>query len=112
MKVETRNALLRIAINRLPASDTWVLEGQLAGKTADELRAVWRRNRNEQPGRKTIVDVVDVTSVDERGEQALMELINAGAEFVARGVYTKSLLENLSERCRKGPNKCGSSESH
>jgi hypothetical protein len=48
-----------------------------------------------------VVNLVDVTSVDERGEQALMAMMMDGAEFVVRGVYTKGLLESLSERCKR-----------
>ncbi|HVR22186.1 MAG TPA: hypothetical protein VMU26_02595 [Candidatus Polarisedimenticolia bacterium] len=101
MKLEAKNTMLRIAIRSTPEQDTWILEGRLAGQMVDELTSSWRRRRDERRGRKSVVDLVDVTSVDERGEQALMAMMTDGAEFVVRGVYTKSLLQSLSERCKR-----------
>jgi hypothetical protein len=48
-----------------------------------------------------VVNLVDVTSVDERGEQALRAMMMDGAEFVVRGVYAKSSLQSLSEGCKR-----------
>jgi hypothetical protein len=42
-----------------------------------------------------------VTLIDERGEGLLRELKDEGAEFVAKGVYTKHLLENLNSPARR-----------
>lgn len=101
MKVPTKNAMLRIAIRSTEDQDTWVLEGRLAGRVVDELTSSWRQRHGECSGRKSVVNLVDVTSVDERGEAALMAMMMDGAEFVVRGVYAKSLLQSLSEGCRR-----------
>jgi hypothetical protein len=45
-----------------------------------------------------VVDLVNLTFVDERGENALTKMMIEGTQFVVRGVYTRSLLETLSER--------------
>jgi ABC-type transporter Mla MlaB component len=100
MKLEAKNCMLRIAIRSNQDQDTWILEGRLAGQVVNELTASWRR-RHDRSGRRSVVNLVDVTSVDERGEQALMAMMMDGAEFVVRGVYTKGLLESLSERCKR-----------
>jgi hypothetical protein len=42
-----------------------------------------------------VVDLTDVTFVDEGGEKLLWEMRVAGAKFVAVGVETKYMLENL-----------------
>ena len=101
MKLDAKNAMLRIAIRSTQDQDTWILEGRLAGQVVEELSEAWKNTRGERRGRKSVVDVVDVTFVDERGERALADMMMDGAEFVARGVYTKSLLENLSERGKR-----------
>ena len=100
MKLEAKNCMLRIAIRSTQDQDIWILEGRLAGQVVNELTASWRQRR-DRGSRKSVVNLVDVTSVDERGEQALMAMMMDGAEFVVRGVYTKGLLENLSERCKR-----------
>jgi hypothetical protein len=47
------------------------------------------------------VDLSDVTFIDEEGEKLLFEMRTAGVEFVATGVETKHLLENLKGRGEK-----------
>ena len=42
-----------------------------------------------------MIDLSDVTLIGERGERLLGELRDEGAEFVAKGVYTRHILENL-----------------
>jgi len=96
MKLEAKNAVLRIAIRSTEDQDTWILEGRLAGQVVDELTASWRRAINEEPGRKRVVDLVGVTFVDEYGEQALLDMKIDNAEFALRGVYMKTLLASLS----------------
>ncbi|HVM91239.1 MAG TPA: hypothetical protein VMT67_00430 [Terriglobales bacterium] len=102
MKVETRNATLRIVIQRTPDSDTWLLQGSLSGPAVDELMTTWKKAGSERNGRNCVIDVVDVTSIDEHGEEALRELIEDGVQFVGGGVYTRSLLDDLSKRYRQG----------
>jgi ABC-type transporter Mla MlaB component len=103
MKLETRNAIFRIAIRSTENQDTWILEGRLAGRVVDELRASWKRAVNEEPGRERAVDLVGVTFVDEYGEQALLEMMMDNADFVVRGVYMKTLLKSLSrQRMQEG----------
>ena len=97
MKLEAKNAMLRIAIRSTEDQDTWILEGRLAGQVVDELLDAWKKTRREPHVRKSVVDLVDVTFVDERGERALAKMMADGAEFVVRGVYTKSLLQSLNE---------------
>jgi hypothetical protein len=101
MKLEARNAMLRIAIRSTEDEDTWILEGRLAGQVMDKLSDAWKKTRGERHVRKSVVDLVDVTFVDERRERALAELMADGAEFVVRGVYTKSLLQSLSHRWKR-----------
>jgi ABC-type transporter Mla MlaB component len=101
MKCELKSALLRIAISSTQDQDTWILQGRLAGQVVDELTTSWKQAVSEEPERQRVVDVVNVTFVDERGEQALQEMMIEGAQFVARGVYMKSLLQNLSHSTRE-----------
>jgi hypothetical protein len=45
-----------------------------------------------------VVDLTDVTFIDEAGERLLAEMESAGAEFVATGVENKHLLASLKEK--------------
>jgi hypothetical protein len=48
--------------------------------------------------RYRIVDLNEVTSIDKSGEDALSMMVHDGATFVASGVYTKHLLNQLQAR--------------
>lgn len=101
MKLGAKNAILRIAIRSSEGQDMWILEGRLAGQVVDELWDAWKKTRDERRGRKSVVDLVDVTSVDERGERALREMMADGAKFVVRGVYIRTLVESLRESYKR-----------
>ena len=76
----------------------WILCGQLAGPWVAELRSNWDQVRDPSRGRRYVIDLSDVTLIDKSGESLLGELRDEGAEFVATGVYTKHLLENLKSK--------------
>jgi hypothetical protein len=87
--------MLRIT-NRTTAEEVrWVLCGRLTGPWVREFRSNWDQAREWSQDRRHVIDLSDVTSIDERGEELLGELKNEGAEFLAKGVYTRHLLENL-----------------
>jgi hypothetical protein len=88
-------AMLKITNSATVNKDRWTLCGQLAGLWVAELRSNWGQMRDRSRGRRHVIDLSDVTLIDERGEGLLKELKDEGAEFVAKGVYTKHLLENL-----------------
>jgi len=87
--------MLKITHSATFNEQRWVLCGQLAGPWVAELRSNWDKVRDPTRGRRYVIDLSDVTLIDESGERLLGELKEQRAEFVARGVYTKHLLENL-----------------
>jgi hypothetical protein len=98
MKFEGKNRTLRIGIEHGSETETWVLQGRLAGQNVDELAAFWNATRGNRADKTCVVDLVDIIFVDERGETQLLDMMNEGARFVGRGVYTTTLLANLSAR--------------
>jgi anti-anti-sigma regulatory factor len=89
--------MLRICYSQTETRQQWMLCGQLAGAWVQELRSCWRRTP-QVAGSRVVVDLSDVTFIDERGEALLLEMRNAGAEFVAAGVETKDLLDTLKDK--------------
>lgn len=87
--------MLRITYAQTETEQRWTLCGQLTGPWVAELRECWERGRQDANRSRTIVDLSDVTFIDESGEKLLSEMRTGGTEFVARGVDTKHLLENL-----------------
>jgi anti-anti-sigma regulatory factor len=80
------------------AVQRWTLCGQLAGAWVEELRGCFEHHRQAAGTAHTVVDLRDVTFIDDSGEQLLLDLTAAGTEFVAAGVETRHLLENLRSR--------------
>jgi ABC-type transporter Mla MlaB component len=90
--------MLKITHSATVDEDTWILCGQLARLWVAEFRSSWDQVRDRSRGHRYVIDLSDVTLIDERGEALLGELRDEGAEFLARGVYTKHLLENLKSK--------------
>jgi hypothetical protein len=90
--------MLRICYSLTDAGQRWTLCGQLAGPWVQELRSCWEHARRAVAGSAGVVDLSDVTFIDENGERLLSEMRGAGVEFVATGIETKHLLQNLKSR--------------
>jgi hypothetical protein len=87
--------MLKITNSATIDEDRWILSGQLAGLWVTELHSNWDQIRDRSCGRRCVIDLSDVTLIDQRGEGLLGRLRDEGAQFVATGVYTRHLLENL-----------------
>jgi hypothetical protein len=88
--------MLRITNSVTTTEQRWILSGQLAGPWVGELRSNWHKELDASRKRRLIVDLSEVTFIDESGESLLHELRSSGAEFAAGGgVETRDLLENL-----------------
>jgi hypothetical protein len=90
-----RTALTMPSMLRITATEsTLTLHGQLAGPFVAELESVWNQTLQ-------VVDLTEVTFVDEAGARVLCAMKEAGVRFVARGVDTKHLLDEL--KCKSAP---------
>jgi hypothetical protein len=90
--------MLKITQNGTAAEQRWTLCGQLSGPWVAELRSAWESGPNEPGAQKSIVDLSEVTSIDERGEELLRCMQEDGAQFVAQGVDMKHILEHLNSK--------------
>ena len=92
--------MLRITITDGPAEQRWILQGRLVAPWVAELETSWKHSHHRCDVRKCIVDLSDVTLIDDRGEKALRVMSRAGAEFIACGVYSKHVVELIRKRCK------------
>jgi hypothetical protein len=90
--------MLRITVNETPVEERWILQGQLTKPSVAELVSSWRASVVRPLARCRIVDLNEVTSFDKSGEEAILMMVRDGATFVASGVYTKHLLDQLRAR--------------
>jgi anti-anti-sigma regulatory factor len=93
--------VLKINITNSRDEQRWSLHGRLVGQWAAELRAAWKEARRDEDTRRCVIELIDVTFIDQSGEDVLAEIIRQGAEFVASGVYVKHLLGSLGNELRR-----------
>jgi hypothetical protein len=87
--------MFRVSYSDTADGQRWSLHGRLAGPWVDELRSCWKHARDRAPLARAIVDLKEVTFIDEAGETLLAEMRFAGAELVATGVELQYLLATL-----------------
>ena len=87
--------MLRICHSDTTDGHRWSLSGRVAGPWVEEFRACWRQALERTPLAHVVVDLSDVTFIDDDGERLIAEMLSAGTEFIANGVFNKQLLEDL-----------------
>jgi hypothetical protein len=92
--------MLRIIQTETATEQRWTLCGRLMGPSVAVLRACWEHDHQGADGVRRVLDLSDVTLIDESGEKLLAEMRTGGVQFVAAGIAIKHLLENL---CAQGP---------
>jgi hypothetical protein len=90
--------MLRISVIDSRTERRFVVEGELIAPWVAELRTAWKAANEEIEGRTLVVDLKDVCVISQEGENALLELMNAGAKFRCTGVVTKHVIQQLRRR--------------
>lgn len=89
--------MLRVSYSDTADQQRWSLCGRLAGPWVGELRSFWKQTRERTSRARPIIDLSDITFIDEDGENLLAEMQKAGAEFVVSGVENKYVLATLKQ---------------
>jgi len=97
---ECEVAMLKITHDGDSNGQRWTLCGQLSGPWVTELRAMWERIRCRSHAKSYVVDLSDVTMIDDGGEGLLRTMKEDGARFVARGVEMKHILAHLRSKAK------------
>ena len=92
--------MLRITINDTPSEQKWTLHGRLTGPWVAQLQSSWSNSQAAREGRSCVIDVTNLLSVDEYGEEVLRTMMSEGAQFRACGVYITHVLAGLKQRCQ------------
>ena len=87
--------MFRVSYSDTADGQRWSLYGRLAGPWVDELRSCWKYARDRAPLARAVVDLKEVTFIDQAGETLLAEMRSAGAELIATGVEHQHLLATL-----------------
>jgi hypothetical protein len=87
--------MFRACYSDTAGTQLWSLHGRLTGPWVDELRSCWRQARERAPLARAIVDLKEVTFIDQAGEKLLAEMRGAGAKLLATGVEHQHLIATL-----------------
>jgi outer membrane protein TolC len=87
--------MLKISFSEIATGEKWILGGRLTEPWVRELRTSWKMNHRTAKERACIVDLNEITFVDKSGERLLRAIVREGAQCIARGIYIKRILENL-----------------
>ena len=77
-----------------------VLEGKLIAPWADELKAACETALSHLDGRELVVEVKNLMTISQEGENVLVELMQRGVKFRCRGVFAKHVIRIIVRRAR------------
>ena len=95
--------MLKISVKETKMQRQLVLEGKLIAPWSGELRGVGKQAAIGLAGRQLVVDMKNLSAIDEDGEAALLELMKEGARFRGCGVFTRYVLKELIRKARPNP---------
>jgi len=96
--------MLKISIVEGRRQRRLVVEGKLVPPWSDELNAACERAGSGLDGRELVIDLKNLTTISQQGENLLLELMKQGIRFRGCGVYTNQLLKQVARRMRRnGP---------
>ena len=93
--------MLKISIVERRKQRRLVVEGRLVAPWSDELKAAYQRARSGLDGRELAIDLKNVTTISQQGENLLLELMKQGVRFRGCGVFTNQILKQLGRRLRR-----------
>src|SRR5438874_2589298 len=78
-----------------------VVEGRLVAPWSDELKAACERAGAGLDGRELAIDLKNVTTISQEGENLLLELMQQGLKCRGCGVFTNEILKQVARRLRR-----------
>jgi anti-anti-sigma regulatory factor len=93
--------MLKISIVEGRKQRRLVVEGKLVAPWSDELKAACERAGSGLNGRDLVIDLKDLTTISQQGENLLWELMKQGVKFRGCGVYTNEILKQVARRLRR-----------
>jgi len=96
--------MLKITPHTTQDSTRLTLEGRLAGPWVEEFERFWRGMKNSATG-SLVVDLTGVTFIEQGGKTLLGKMWQEGAELVAAGCCSRSIIEDITSSGRQTPSK-------
>ena len=89
--------MLRISVMNEPGITRLKLEGKLAHEWVDEARNAWAAVSEANGEKEIVLDLLNVSFVDEAGHRLLTDIRRAGAELMGSGPLMSALIDEIEE---------------
>lgn len=93
--------MLKISRIESPSQCRLVLEGKLVAPWVGELKTACESARGGLNGRKLVVDIRCLISINQEGENVLLDLMNNGVVLRGYGLFTRHILKEIAQRRRR-----------
>jgi hypothetical protein len=75
-----------------------VVEGKVIAPWAAELKTACDHAKSDLNGREFLIEVRNLTTISQEGENVLLQLLEDGVKIRCSGVFAKQVLRQLSRR--------------
>ena len=93
---------MKISIIETSKERRLVLNGRPISPWTTELHHAYEKAKVDLNGRELVMDLDDITTISQEGENILISLMNKGIKIRCRGVFTKLMVRQLTHRARNG----------
>jgi anti-anti-sigma regulatory factor len=93
--------MLKISVVEGRKQRRLIVEGRLVTPWSDELKAICQAARLGLDGRELAIDLKNVTTISQEGENLLLELMKQGVRLQGCGVFTNEILKQVARRLRR-----------
>jgi anti-anti-sigma regulatory factor len=97
-RTEGRLPILRVTIRHSQEAVTLILEGRFTGPWIGEVERAWSAVAGKTEGRHVVVDLSDVTFIDEEAKRLLKRIVEQEGELRANDVMTKAIIEEVQRK--------------
>lgn len=93
--------MLKISVVEARNQRRLLVEGMLVAPWSAELISACDRAKEGLDGRELLVELVNLTAINQEGESALVAVMGKGVKFRSSGVFAKQVLRQLTQKARK-----------
>lgn len=93
--------MLRITLPDGSATRRFIIEGRLVGDCVSELERCWETTTLAESCLSILMDLTNVTCIDESGKQLLARMHEQGARLIANGIMMKNIIEEIENAKRR-----------
>lgn len=93
--------MLKISISEDRNQRRVIVEGKLVAPWTDELKMACKSAGADLDGRKLVIDLKNLITISQHGENLLLELMKGGVQLRGFGVFTKQVLKQIARRIRQ-----------